>query len=87
MRVASFFRTKAEIMQLKEEMDMSKSNVKIKIDKMIAELKERIDQMVLVYEQKIKNLDFDNRYNPVTTFKSAMSYNLFISYFKYKKYS
>lgn len=61
------------------DIELTKNNVKSKIERLVAEAKENIEETVLAYEEKLKYLETMPGLNPFTTLKNGMSYNLFIS--------
>ncbi len=67
------------IEQLNHDMDLVKSNVKSKVERMLSATKESIDQTVAAYEEKLKYLENIPGLNPLATLKNGMSYNIFIS--------
>lgn len=67
------------IAHLKNETENAKGNAKIKIDKAINELNEKLSNTILLQEERLKQLEFQNDLNPIVTFKNGMSYNVFIS--------
>ena len=67
------------IQQLNKDIESSKTNVKIKIEKMLGESKRRNERFQTECEDKIKNIDQQPNLNPIMTFKSGMTYNLFFA--------
>ena len=71
--------SRSSVEHLTHDIDLTKNNVKSKVERLIAEAKDNIDQMVYAYEEKLKYLEHMPELNPFATLKNSMSYNLFIS--------
>jgi hypothetical protein len=67
------------IQQLNKDIEASKTNVKVKIEKMLADSKRKNERWKAECEDKIKNIDQQPNLNPLMTFKSGMTYNLFFA--------
>jgi hypothetical protein len=67
------------IQQLNADIEASKTNVKIKLDKMLEDSKRKNERLQNECEDKIKNIDQQPNLNPIMTFKSGMTYNLFFA--------
>jgi hypothetical protein len=69
------------IKHLTKEIDEHKADNSKKIETTIQGIEKRINDSIQIIEKKINNIHLDKRYNPQSTFNSAMVYNFIVTLF------